>query len=76
MKNKSACVPRNIRPSKISVYRVFVEAYDVTDCVDIMTDDTEFVNSNCKLCVISLPEALSSRYGFINMCMQYIYPKI
>ena len=48
-----------------------MEAYDVTDCVDIMTDDTEFVNSNCKLCIISLPEASSSRYGFINMCMQY-----
>ena len=37
--------------------------------VDVMSNSAEFVNSDCKICVISLPEAASLRYEFISMCV-------
>ena len=37
--------------------------------VDVMSNNAEFVNSDCKICVISLPEAASLRYEFISVCV-------
>ena len=39
-------------------------------CVDVMSNDAEFVNSDCKICVISLPETPSLRYEFISVCVR------
>ena len=50
--------------------QVVVHACDVwLLCVDIMSNDAEFVNSDCKICVISLPETPSLRYEFICVCV-------